>query len=145
MKRRLTLRSFLVAFAVAVIAIVATVVVRQATTAPDWLHLPLKAPRVSGELVILTLRGPNTTQDAPQADNGKRKDETLTGFEHDLATLFAKELGLVPKFIVMTSHQKLLTALQEGRGHIAAAGLFPMSICEPNFRSLKVTSSFNTS
>ena len=123
MKRRLILRSLLVAFAVAVVAIIATVVVRQANYAPDWLQLPLKAPRVSGELVILTLRGPSTTQDAPQA--GKRKDETLTGFEHDLATLFAKELGLVAKFIVINSHQKLLTALQEGRGHIAAAGLVP--------------------
>ncbi len=120
------MRSLLVAFAVAVVAIIATVVVRQANYAPVWLQLPLKAPRVSGELVILTLRGPNTTQDAPQAaGNGKRKDETLTGFEHDLATLFAKELGLIPKFIVITSHQKLLTALQEGRGHIAAAGLVP--------------------
>ncbi len=117
------MRSLLVTFAVAVIAIFATVVLRQANYAPEWLHLPLKAPRASGELVILTLRGPNTTQDAPQT--GKRKDETLTGFEHDLATLFAKELGLVPKFVVMPSHQKLLAALQEGRGHIAAAGLVP--------------------
>ena len=123
MKRRLILRSIIVTFVVAVIAIFATVAVRQANYAPEWLHLPLKAPRVSGELVILTLRGPTTTQDIPQA--GKSKAETQTGFEHDLATLFANELGLRAKFVVMPSYQKLLSALQEGRGHIAAAGLVP--------------------
>ena len=123
MKRRLILRSIIVMFVIAGIAIFATVAVRQANYAPEWLSLPLKAPRVSGELVILTLRGPTTTQDIPQA--GKRSDETQTGFEHDLATLFARELGVVPKFVVMPSHQKLLKDLQEGRGHIAAAGLVP--------------------
>ncbi len=123
MKRRLILRSLLVAFAVAAAAIFATVGVRQANYAPEWLNLPLKAPRESGELVVLTLRGPTTTQDVPQA--GKHKEEFQTGFEHDLATLFAKELGVAPKFLVMPSHQKLLDALQEGRGHLAAAGLVP--------------------
>lgn len=123
MKRRFILRSTLVAFSVAAVAIFATVGVRQTNYAPQWLNLPLEAPRESGELVILTLRGPTTTQDIPLA--GKRKDETQTGFEHDLATLFAKELGLMPKFVVMPSHQKLLAALQEGRGHLAAAALVP--------------------
>ncbi len=123
MKRRLILRSLLVAFAVAAAAIFATVGVRQADYAPEWLNLPLKAPRQSGELVVLTLRGPTTTQDIPQA--GKRKDESQIGFEHDLATLFAKELGVIPKFLVLPSHQKLLDALLEGRGHLAAAGLVP--------------------
>ena len=103
MKRRFILRSTLVAFSVAAVAIFATVGVRQTNYAPQWLNLPLEAPRASGELVILTLRGPTTTQDIPLA--GKRKDETQTGFEHDLATLFAKELGLMPKFVVMPSHQ----------------------------------------
>ena len=114
----------LIAFMVAAVAVVATVALRQTSFAPAWLRLPLsplKAPRVSGELVILTLRGPTTTQDIPVA--GKKSDETQTGFEHDLATLFARELGVVPKFVVMPSYQKLLSALQEGRGHIAAAGL----------------------
>lgn len=126
MKRRLTLRSILVAFAVGAVAIVATVGVLQLNFAPEWWRLPmtpLKAPRVSGELVILTLRGPTTTEDIPQA--GKHKDETQTGFEHDLATLFAKELGVVPRFVVMPSYQKLLAALEQGRGHIGAAGLVP--------------------
>jgi membrane-bound lytic murein transglycosylase F len=99
------------------------VTLRQTNFTPTWLQLPLKSPRISGELVILTLRGPTTTQDIPQA--GKKTDETQTGFEHDLATLFANELGVRPKFVVIPSYQVLLTALQEGRGHIAAAGLIP--------------------
>ena len=126
MKRRLILRSTVVAFVVAAIAIFATVIARQMNFAPQWLRLPappLKAPRASGELVILTLRGPTTTEDIPRA--GKRQDETQTGFEHDLATLFATELGVLPKFVVMPSHQKLLAALENGRGHLAAAGLLP--------------------
>ena len=94
---------------------------RKSEYAPQWLRPPLNAPRATGELVILTLRGPTTTQDLPTA--GKGKDDTQTGFEHDLATLFAKELGTEPRFIVMPSHKKLIQALKESRGHIAAAGL----------------------
>ena len=96
---------------------------RRTDYAPQWLRTPLKAPRETGELVILTLRGPTTTQDLPTA--GKGKDDTQTGFEHDLATLFAKELGTEPRFIVMPSHKKLIEALKEGRGHFAAADLTP--------------------
>ena len=123
MKRQFILRSTLVAFSVAAVAIFATVGVRQTNYAPQWLNLPLEAPSASGELVILTLLGPTTTQDI--AVTRKLQDETQTGFEHDLATLFAKEVGLIPKFVVMPSHQKLLAALQEGRGHLAAAALVP--------------------
>jgi membrane-bound lytic murein transglycosylase F len=97
--------------------------VRKSEFAPSWLQPTLAAPRTSGELVILTLRGPTTTQDLPTA--GKAKDDTQTGFEHDLATLFAGELGVEPRFIVMPSHKKLIEALTESRGHIAAADLTP--------------------
>ena len=96
---------------------------RNTDYAPTWLRAPLKAPRETGELVILTLRGPTTTQDLPTA--GKDKDDSQTGFEHDLATLFAKELGAEPRFIVMPSHKSLIQALRDNLGHIAAAGLTP--------------------
>ncbi|MBL8511088.1 MAG: membrane-bound lytic murein transglycosylase MltF [Betaproteobacteria bacterium] len=90
-----------------------------------WLASPLKPPSEAGELVVLTLRGPTTTQDIPQA--GKAQDDSQTGFEHDLATLFAKELGLPIRFRVMGSHKKLLAALRQGQGHLAAADLVPTS------------------
>ena len=97
--------------------------VRKSEYVSQWLRSPLKAPRETGELVILTLRGPTTTQDLPTA--GKGKDESQTGFEHDLATLFARELGAEPRFIVMPSHKALIEALKESRGHLAAASLTP--------------------
>ncbi|MEP7155575.1 MAG: membrane-bound lytic murein transglycosylase MltF [Betaproteobacteria bacterium] len=115
--------------AVALVAAIAFLVItlgpgmRKSSYAPSWMRETLKAPRETGELVILTLRGPTTTQDLPTA--GKGKDDTQTGFEHDLATLFAKELGVEPRFVVMPSYKKLIEALRENRGHIAAAGITP--------------------
>ncbi len=96
---------------------------KQTAIGPLWLTGPLKAPRVSGELVVLTLRGPTTTQSLPGA--GKHPDDAQTGFEHDLATLFAKELGVRTRFIVAPSQVILLKMLRDGRAHVAAAGLVP--------------------
>jgi membrane-bound lytic murein transglycosylase F len=96
---------------------------QQGSLAPQWLRVPLKAPRASGEIVFLTLRGPTTTQTIPRA--GKAAKDSQTGFEHDLAIEFASDLGLKPRFIVLPSYQKLLDAMRDGRGHIAAAGLTP--------------------
>ena len=121
--------TLVVLIAIAAVSLIG-VRVREAELAPEWFRPPLKAPRVTGELVILTLRGPTTTQDLPTA--GKAKDVSQTGFEHDLATLFAKELGVVPKFLVMPSHQKLIDALKLNRGHVAAASLTP----DPGLRGM---------
>jgi membrane-bound lytic murein transglycosylase F len=87
-----------------------------------WLHGPLRAPRETGELVILTLRGPTTLHDNP-GGYGQDSDENFAGYEHDLAELFARELGAKSKFVVLPSYSKLIEALEKGRGHIAAAGL----------------------
>ena len=97
--------------------------VRETTYAPLWLRMPLKAPRQTGEVIFLTLRGPTTTQSIAGA--GKGPDETQTGFEHDLATLFAHELGAAPKFLVYPSYPALMAALKDNRGHVAVAGLTP--------------------
>jgi membrane-bound lytic murein transglycosylase F len=110
------------------IAIIATLLfvglgVRKTDYAPNWLAAPLAAPRTSGELVVLTLRGPTTTQLIPKA--GKADDEEQTGFEHDLATLFARELGVTVTFKVMPSYTKLISHLESNRAHIAAAGIAP--------------------
>jgi membrane-bound lytic murein transglycosylase F len=95
--------------------------VKNTGVGPVWLTGILKAPRESGEIVILTLRGPTTTQNLPTA--GQHPDDSQTGFEHDLATLFARELGVVPRFIVARSYVKLIEQLRDGRAHLAAAGL----------------------
>ncbi len=101
--------------------------VRRTEYAPNWLAPPLAAPRASGELVVLTLRGPTTTQALPPGDASGTSSpgENQTGFEHDLATMFADELGVSVKFRVMPSYAKLISQLEANRAHIAAAGLSP--------------------
>jgi membrane-bound lytic murein transglycosylase F len=113
----------LIIAAAMVVPIAVTVGFLQTPYVPAWLKAPLKAPRETGELIVLTLRGPTTTQDVPVA--GKNGDDAQTGFEHDLATLFAQELGTRVRFLVMPSNRKLFDALRDNRGHIAAAGLTP--------------------
>jgi membrane-bound lytic murein transglycosylase F len=120
-------KTLLISVIAAGVAIAATFVVgvkvRHSDYVPDWLRPPLKPPRETGEIVFLTLRGPTTTQEVTLA--GKAKDELQTGFEHDLATMFARELGATPKFVVMSGYVTLIKALKENRGHVAAAGLSP--------------------
>jgi membrane-bound lytic murein transglycosylase F len=88
----------------------------------DWLRRPLRAPQDSGELVILTVRGPTTLQDAP-GGYAHEADKSFSGYEHDLADLFARELGVKAVFVVLPSYAKLIDAIEKGHGHIAAAGL----------------------
>lgn len=118
-------RRYIVLTVAAVIVVIAGIGagVRQTDYAPQWLRTELRPPRETGELVVLTLRGPTTTQHVPGA--GKDGDDAQTGFEHDLATLFAQELGARIRFRVMASQKKLFEALRGNRGHIAAAGLIP--------------------
>jgi membrane-bound lytic murein transglycosylase F len=100
--------------------------VRRTEYAPNWLAPPLAAPSTAGELVVLTLRGPTTTQSVPRDAAGLfSRGENQTGFEHDLATMFAEELGVAVKFRVMPSYSKLIHQLEANRAHIAAAGLSP--------------------
>jgi membrane-bound lytic murein transglycosylase F len=97
--------------------------VRKTDFAPNWLAAPIAAPRVSGELIVLTVRGPTTAQVKPKSS--ATDDEIETGFEHDLATLFAKELGVTLNFKVVPSYAKLIQLLDADRAHLAAAGLSP--------------------
>ncbi len=122
MKSRYIVLIIVVVLGIAAVAAVG-LGIRKTEYAPQWMRSPLKAPRETGELVILTLRGPTTTQDLPTA--GKGKDESQTGFEHDLATLFAKELGVEPRFVVMPSYKNLIQELRANTAHIAAAGITP--------------------
>ncbi|OSM04403.1 putative lytic transglycosylase, catalytic [Magnetofaba australis IT-1] len=45
------------------------------------------------------------------------------GFEHDLAMLFAQELGVRAEFVVHHNSADVLNGLRNGQGHLAAAGL----------------------
>ncbi len=76
---------------------------------------PIAPVARSGELVVLTVNGPATYFEDAQG--------LASGFEHDLATLFARELGARATFVLIDNPAKIDHALREGRAHLAAAAL----------------------
>lgn len=75
----------------------------------------LKAIKESGALRIVTRNAPTSYF------IGKRKK--VKGFEADLARAFAESIGVEPKFVVKNSIHGVLSALSNGQGDLAAAGL----------------------
>ena len=67
-----------------------------------------------GELRVVTRNSPTTYYE------GRNGHE---GFEYELVTLFAEELGVKPKFIIPDSFDQILPMIAEGEAHLAAAGL----------------------
>ncbi len=75
---------------------------------------PIAPVEQAGELVVLTVNGPATYfEDA---------EGTPSGFEHDLAVLFARDLGVKPRFILAEA-AKVEPAIRRGQAHLAAAAL----------------------
>ena len=69
----------------------------------------------SGELVVLTVNGPNTYfEDA---------EDRPSGFEYDLVTMFARSLGARPQFVIVDNPAKIERALRRGEAHLAAAAI----------------------
>lgn len=76
---------------------------------------PLPPVRENRELVVMTRNSPTTYyEDA----NGN-----YAGLEHDLAIMFAKELGVNVRFVVATELNKIIPALTRKQVHLVAAGL----------------------
>jgi membrane-bound lytic murein transglycosylase F len=69
----------------------------------------------SGELVVLTVNGPATYFEDAQG--------LPSGFEYDLATAFAHELGVKPVFIFTNNPANIDRMLREKQAHVAAAAL----------------------
>ena len=69
----------------------------------------------SGELVVLTVNGPATYFEDAQG--------LASGFEYDLVTLFARELGVKPAFVVTDNPTNIDRGLRAGQAHLAAAAL----------------------
>ncbi len=69
----------------------------------------------SGELVVLTVNGPATYFEDAQG--------LPSGFEYDLATAFAHELGVRPVFIFTNNPANIDRMLREKQAHLAAAAL----------------------
>ncbi|MDP2962269.1 MAG: membrane-bound lytic murein transglycosylase MltF [Sulfurimicrobium sp.] len=81
-------------------------------TAPPKPVLPVQQ---TGELVVLTRNSPTTYYEDAEG--------RLAGIEHDLAELFAKDLGVKVRFVVANQFNEILPALQNHQAHLAAAGL----------------------
>ena len=77
---------------------------------PPW----IERIKASGELRVVTRNSGTTLYEGP---------EGLTGFEYDLVTLFAEELGVKPHFIIPKRFDDLLPTVVSGEAHLAAAGL----------------------
>jgi len=68
-----------------------------------------------GELVVLTRNAPTTYY--------YDRDNNLAGPEYELSRDFAESLGVQVVYKVYSSTRELITALSNGEGHIAAAGI----------------------
>jgi membrane-bound lytic murein transglycosylase F len=85
--------------------------------APACEEAPRPIPPVeqSGELVVLTVNGPATYFEDAQG--------LPSGFEYDLATLFARELGAKAQFLLAENPARIDKELRNGQAHMAAAAL----------------------
>ena len=72
-------------------------------------------PQEGGTLVVATRNGPTTWYVGPE--------QNPTGPEHDLVEAFADEQGWTVEWQVHESTAAVLSALEQGRAHLAAAGL----------------------
>lgn len=70
--------------------------------------------RDSGELVVLTLKGPTTYRD---------HEEGAVGYEVEMIEAFAEQMGVTPRYIAMDDIDALIDAVEAGQGHLGAAGL----------------------
>lgn len=76
---------------------------------------PVATMAQSGELVVLTVNGPATYFEDAQGQP--------SGFEYDLAMLFARELRVRPNIQVIDNPAKIEQHLLAGQAHLAAAAL----------------------
>ena len=74
------------------------------------------------KLVVVTINGPATYSEDAQG--------RPTGFEFDLASLFAQELGVEAEFVLVDSPAKVDKALRDKRAHLGAA-LLPIQFDLP--------------
>lgn len=78
--------------------------------------LPTTLERVQnkGQLVVLTRNSPTTYYEGPDGP---------TGFEYDLAKLFAEHLGVTLKIVTANNFSEIIPRAARGDVHLAAAGL----------------------
>ena len=93
----------------------ALIVCGLAMTACDSFEKPAPPFDETNELVVITVNSPDTFYE--NAEGG------FAGLEFDLASAFARELGMKVRFVVVPRLSQVQAALKKQRGHFAAAGL----------------------
>ena len=81
--------------------------------------------RRQGKLIVLTLNSPTTYY--------LGADDTPTGFEYDLTKILADSLNVEVEYKVVDNIEDMLSAINSGKGHIAAAGLTRTDAREVNY------------
>ena len=79
----------------------------------------------NGELVVVTRYGPSTFYEAKGV---------FMGLEHDLVKQFAAELGVKVRFVIPETFEEVLSMVETGEAHFAAAGLTVTPGREPRIR-----------
>lgn len=74
----------------------------------------LEQVKANGELVVITRNSPTTYYEGPDGP---------TGFEYDLASLFARRLGVELRLVVPDNFPEILPMIEARQAHFAAAGL----------------------
>ncbi len=103
---------------------------------------PVPPFRESGELVVITRNSPTTYYEDAEGH--------FAGIEHDLAMLFAKDLGVRVRFVVAPDFSHILPMLEGRQGHFAAAGLTPTAEREkvarfgPPYQTVQQQVAYNT-
>lgn len=86
----------------------------------------------TGELTIITRNSPTTYYEGPEGP---------TGFEYELAQLFADSLGVKLKVITPDSLNDIFTLLDQGKADFAAAGL---TVTESRKKRVRFAASYQT-
>lgn len=103
---------------------------------------PIPPFRESGELVVITRNSPTTYYEDAEG--------RFVGIEHDLATLFAQDLGVPVRFVIAPDFSHVLSMLEGRQGHLAAAGLTPTAEREkvarfgPPYQTVQQQVAYNT-
>lgn len=81
--------------------------------------------REKGKLTVLTRNAPTTFYEG---------SNRRMGFEHDLVMAFARHLQVTPEFVVLDTTAEVYDALRQGKGDMAASGLFRTETGGQEFR-----------
>jgi len=95
--------------------VLATLILCAGLTACGRNSTPIPPARETGELVVVTRNGPTTYYEDAQGQ--------YAGLEHDLVTLFAKELGFKVRFILADRFNQILPTVLSHQAYFAAAGI----------------------